>query len=269
MSEYRCDPETIVPDAGYFFGLGVFETIAVEEGRPLFLDRHLARLQKGLDFLGLEQTVEPAAVRTYLKSLPAIARSHGVLKITVSEKNVLFTHRQNPYGDADFVRGFSCCLSEVLRNPTSPFVYHKTLQYGENIQELHAAKRQGFDGAIFQNASHHFCEETRANLFFLKGDHLLTPRLENGLLNGTVRQLLLETLPTSERALSVEEADIPVADLATFDEAFLTNALMGVMPLHQLGNHVFKSRHRVDAIRAHYVAMAEAEPVLDSDFSVC
>ena len=62
-------------DAGYFFGLGVFETIAVEEGRPLFLDRHLARLQKGLDFLGLEQTVEPAAVRTYLKSLPAIARS--------------------------------------------------------------------------------------------------------------------------------------------------------------------------------------------------
>jgi len=88
-------------------------------------------------------------------------------------------------------------------------------------------------------------------------------------LNGTVRQLLLETLPTSERALSVEEADIPVADLATFDEAFLTNALMGVMPLRQLGNHVFKSRHRVDAIRAHYVAMAEAEPVLDSDFSVC
>ena len=57
-----------------------------------------------------------------------------------------------------------------------------------------------------------------------------------------------------------------MADLATFDEAFLTNALMGVMPLRQLGNHVFKSRHRVDAIRAHYVAMAEAEPVLDSDF---
>lgn len=86
MSEYRCDTETIVPDAGYFFGLGVFETIAVEEGRPLFLDRHLARLQKGLDFLGLDQTVEPAAVRTYLKLLPAIVRRHGVLKITVSEK---------------------------------------------------------------------------------------------------------------------------------------------------------------------------------------
>lgn len=81
MSEYRCAPETIVPDAGYYFGLGVFETIAVEEGRPLFLDRHLARLQKGLDFLGLEQTVEPAAVCTYLKSLPAVARRHGAFCI--------------------------------------------------------------------------------------------------------------------------------------------------------------------------------------------
>ena len=58
MSEYRCDPETIVPDAGYFFGLGVFETIAVEEGRPLFLDRHLARLQKGLMWAASTATVD-------------------------------------------------------------------------------------------------------------------------------------------------------------------------------------------------------------------
>lgn len=31
-------------DEGFQFGLGAFETIAVEEGRPILLDRHLRRL---------------------------------------------------------------------------------------------------------------------------------------------------------------------------------------------------------------------------------
>ena len=35
-------------DTGYFFGMGIFETIAVEKGHPLFLDWHLERMQNGL-----------------------------------------------------------------------------------------------------------------------------------------------------------------------------------------------------------------------------
>ena len=41
-------------DEGFQFGLGVFETIAVEEGRPFLLDRHLKRHAEGrLSFLDL------------------------------------------------------------------------------------------------------------------------------------------------------------------------------------------------------------------------
>ena len=38
-------------DEGFLFGLGAFETIAVENGKPLFLEQHLNRMQESADFL--------------------------------------------------------------------------------------------------------------------------------------------------------------------------------------------------------------------------
>lgn len=265
VKEIRWDPENLVLDEGYYFGLGLFETIAVEEGWPLFWDRHLARLQKGLDFLGLHQTITREEVQAYIRTWPIEIQQHGVLKITISEKNVLLTHRTNPYQSTDYERGFSCALSSVYRNPTSPFVYHKTLQYGELMQELRRAKARGYDGAVFQNFSQHFCEESRSNLFFIQGERIVTPSLANGLLNGTVRQLLLDRLTSSKqsqglgRPFSLEEGDIPVDELPNFDEAFLTNALMGVMPICQLGDHVFKRREKVGHIRHLYLSLVKEE----------
>ena len=36
-------------DEGYYFGLGAFETIAVEEGKPVFLEEHYQRLLQALN----------------------------------------------------------------------------------------------------------------------------------------------------------------------------------------------------------------------------
>ena len=38
-------------DEGFLFGMGVFETVAVEQGRPLLLEQHLNRMQESADFL--------------------------------------------------------------------------------------------------------------------------------------------------------------------------------------------------------------------------
>lgn len=45
--------KTFTPDEGYFFGLGFFETIAVEKGEPLLLDWHLERLVDSCRLLGI------------------------------------------------------------------------------------------------------------------------------------------------------------------------------------------------------------------------
>ena len=45
-------------DEGYYFGLGAFETIAVEQGKPVFLEAHYARLQRALEFFHLSVEFE-------------------------------------------------------------------------------------------------------------------------------------------------------------------------------------------------------------------
>lgn len=64
--------KTFTPDEGYFFGLGFFETIAVEKGQPLLLDWHLERLVDSCRLLGI---TFPAAPKMWKKfSLKKTAR---------------------------------------------------------------------------------------------------------------------------------------------------------------------------------------------------
>ena len=52
----------------------------------------------------------------------------------------------------------------------------------------------------------------------------------------------------------VEEGEIDPRELENFDECFVTNSLMGVMPVRQLGERVFPSRETVDRLRSAYEA---------------
>lgn len=50
-------------DEGYYFGLGAFETIAVEEGKPVFLEEHYQRLLQALQFFELQVDFEKISKR--------------------------------------------------------------------------------------------------------------------------------------------------------------------------------------------------------------
>lgn len=228
--------EKITLDAGYTFGMGVFETIGVEKGKPLFLSWHLQRLKEGLKTLGIDgKTVEekaaPEQIETYLEQN---YMEHGVLKIMVSEKNILFQTRENPYTEADYKRGFRLDISKVIRNETSPFTYIKSFHYGDNLLEKRRAKKAGYDETLFLNSAGQVAETSASNIFFIKDRTLYTPSLECGLLPGIVRKYLLENYP-------VQEMCIMPGDISDFQEAFLTNSLMGIMPVQAIGDYVFES----------------------------
>ena len=58
-------------DDCFKFGLGAFETISVVDGRPIFLDRHLRRLEDAARFLDLgmpaERGIDRITVLEYLR----------------------------------------------------------------------------------------------------------------------------------------------------------------------------------------------------------
>lgn len=221
----------ITLDEGYQFGLGVFETVAVERGEPLLLGWHLERLCGSLKELGIEQTVTEPEIREFLASRES-GGERQALKVMVSEKNKVFTLRPNPYTEERRRKGFSLAYSTVYRNETSPLVRHKTMNYGDCILERRRGAAAGADEQIFLNSRGEICEGTATNIFFAREGRLYTPPVSCGLLPGVLRRFILEQFPVEERILKK-------ADVFAMEECFVTNSLMGIMPVRLLGEKTF------------------------------
>jgi len=232
----------ITLDEGYQFGLGVFETIAVEEGKPVLLDWHLERLHHSLEELGIPGHITEGEVMEYLASKPG---DHQALKIMVSEKNCLFTMRPNPYTPEKIEQGFRLAVSPVYRNETSPLVRHKTMNYGDCILEKRRAASLDADELVFCNSRGELCEGTTANLFFAREGKLYTPPVSCGLLPGILRRFILEHFSVTECVLTRE-------NIEQMEECFVTNSLMGVMPVNCLEKKVFRHRTMTEHCKKAY-----------------
>ncbi|NSG18075.1 MULTISPECIES: aminotransferase class IV [Blautia] len=236
-------------DEGFQFGLGAFETIAVEEGRPILLDRHLRRLERAAAFFGFGPAsvrgVTEEAVHKFIADQSEEETRHGAVKVVLSGENVLFQMRGNPYTEEKYLRGFVADISKVKRNETSQLVYHKTLNYGDCILEKRAATAAGIQERVFLNTKGQICEGAVSNIFFVRKNKIYTPQLSCGLLPGILREYVLENFEVNETVIYPEE-------LMYYDECFVTNSLMGVMPVRQLGNICFPHRTRADEVRTLY-----------------
>jgi branched-subunit amino acid aminotransferase/4-amino-4-deoxychorismate lyase len=91
------------------------------------------------------------------------------------------------------------------------------------------AMAAGMDEALLLNERGFVAEGSVSNVFFVRHGELLAPPLENGILPGITRETVLELAAGSK--IRATEAEIRVEDLPGFDEAFLTNSVLEIMPL--------------------------------------
>ena len=95
-------------DEGFLFGMGAFETIAVEKGKPILLEKHLERLEQAADFFKLgscsERGLSRERVLSYLAGQDSKFTDHGVLKIVCSAENLFFQMRTNTYSEEDYAK---------------------------------------------------------------------------------------------------------------------------------------------------------------------
>lgn len=229
-------------DEGYSFGLGVFETMSVTNGRCIMLNDHMDRLFHGLDTLGIASDFNPEMISD------AVCDGHldgRVLKVEVSEKNIIFSDRCNPYTENERSRGFALNISSVRRNESSPLTYIKSLGYGDSILEKRKSKHNGFDEPLFLNSRREICEGATTNIFFVRNGKMYTPKQECGLLPGTVRKFLMNNFGAEETAVYPE-------DIPQYSECFVSNSVLGIMPVNNIDNYMFESRKTADSIYKAY-----------------
>lgn len=225
---------------GFLYGHGVFETIKLLAGRPVFLAAHHTRLSASARALDLPYS---ANLDTLAARIRHVAEANAVTD--GSAKVVLFNH-----GDATgelitakagaaypadaYVRGFH--LKTIFSGErTGTLSGHKTLNYLANIRAKRAAVAAGFDDALFVTPAGIVIEGATTNLFIVRDGVAHTPSLAAGPLPGTARARVLALLGPDRARESLLLHD----DLAHASEAFVTNALLGVMPVARLDDRAF------------------------------
>ena len=211
----------LVLDSGFYFGKGLFETILIKNGKPLFCKEHLERLNNGLRELNINKHISEEDVLEKCECMDDIA-----LKVMVSEQNTVFTTREVPYKEADYEKGFSLDLSRVKRNESSSMVYLKSFNYMDNIIENERCKKEGFNEVIFLNTRDEIAEGSVSNIFFIMEDEIITPKVECGILDGVVRKILIEKFSSK---YNIREKIIKLTELEKCRGVFVTNSLMGLM----------------------------------------
>lgn len=239
----------IILDDGYRFGIGVFETIAVENKKPIFLDRHMRRLEEGIKKLRFHNTAyQRGETVAKLRSLAGESTwRRASVKIIVSPENIAFALRENPYAEETYRRGAALKISDIFRNESSPLTYYKTINYAENYLEKAKAVDKGYDEVIFLNSGGILAEGAVSNIFCVSHGMIYTPAVSCGLLDGVMRQHVMEMTDVKECAIMREQ-------LTLFDEFFITNSLMGIMPVRSINGVYAKSLETGTRLQKQYLA---------------
>ncbi len=241
------EDEKIHLDRGFLYGLGVFETLLVKEGKPIFLKAHIDRLNKGLKTLNIEQSLSEEEVRGQIETLQA---ETCAVRISVSDQNQVLTTRPVTYKSEDYESGFSLKISEITRNPKSHVTYIKSLNYIDNGLERERAIEEGFNEVLFLNGDGFVAEGSTTNVFWMKDGKLYTPAIECGLLEGVMRRWVMSQHPVVEGHFSLDS-------LLTCEGAFLTNSLMGIMKVNQIGDMAIGQHPITQKIQSLYAKFLE------------
>lgn len=230
-------------DASLLQGLGLFETIRAMSGKALWLDRHLARLARSAATLGWTHAPDIDALANEVRgTLRASMLDRARVRLTVTPgplwadddrpprlTTIVGVSPEEAYPADAYRDGVSATVAAPRQMAGDPTVGHKTTSYLARMATLRAAHVAGAFEALWLTPDGRVAEGAISNVFAVRDEALLTPPLDTPVLPGVTRAVLLELAEALD--VPAREAPIMLDELLASDEAFITNSMMGVVPL--------------------------------------
>lgn len=243
-----------------FYGHGAFTTVAVYNRKPFQWELHIRRLQKAIERLNINFSLDPEKLKQeLLKLIWKNKIINGRARITVFNEEIPSLWGTNSCRQASvlittapfkrFVEEFCLCLSPYLVNSTSPLKGIKSCNYLENLMALELARSEGFDEAVRLNERGEVTSACMANLFWIEGDTVFTPSLDTGCLEGTTRNFVIGLC--REMGLKICNTTARLENLLSSDEVFLTSVGLGIMPVRRILDICFNS-YRTSQIKMEF-----------------
>lgn len=250
----------LIHDRGFMYGDGVFRTVRVAGGRPLWWPAQLAKLRRDAQALGIPCPED--AVWTDDVSRLLDGRETGVLRLVLTRGEGPRGYRPPdgiPANRVASLAAFPAWMEDVARQgarmrlcglrlaiqPRLAGIKHlnrleNVLARGEwDDPDVHEGLLLDADGRVIGGVS--------SNLFLLTDAGLLTPRLDRCGVAGVARERVMAA--AGRLNLAVREVDMRLDDVFGAREVMLTNSLMGVWPVSRLEQQTWPAPQVAPALR--------------------
>ena len=231
-------------DRGFQYGDGIFETLAVADGKPLLWDRHIRRFFHGAARLNLKAPSEELLRREAEQACRDAGR--GVLKVVLTRgvsgrgyapaADTVPTRTVGllPWPDypahyrTDGVRVQFCHTLITRHNVLAGLKHLNRLEQILARMEL----KNGCAEGLMQDEAGHVIEGTMTNVFVVLRGMLLTPDLTLSGVEGVMRGLIQER--AGALAMDCRTTVLKREDILGAEEIFLTNSLIGIWPVRKI-----------------------------------
>jgi 4-amino-4-deoxychorismate lyase len=230
-----------IKDRGLNYGDGAFETMRVRRRAVRFLDYHLERLADACRRLEIKPP-DGARLRNEIVRIAAL-RAEGVLKLIVTRGSGARGYRPN--GRERCTRVISlhplsgaaraAALPKRVRLCAMRLGINETLAGLKTLNRLESvlARAEWSDTRIWEGLMRDTDDNivcgTMSNVFVRRGSRLITPKVDRCGIAGVMRRWVLEQ--ASGLKLAVGEGRLRWEDLRGADEVFMTNAVVGIVPI--------------------------------------
>lgn len=241
-------------DRGFQFGDGVFTTLLIQDGIPLFAKEHLDRLDRDAKTLRLPPPDRETLCREMAQMVSGCPS--GILKIhwtrgsggrgylppeSLSASRALILRSADPLSEKP-PAPLRLRWSEMRLGINPSLAGAKHMNRLEQVLARLEWNDPDIDESLLLDSDGFVVEGVSTNLFLLQGSSLVTPLLDRAGVRGVMRDLLIKMATAS--GYSVREERVRPEALDRAEALVLTNSVRGICPVASLEgrpyeNHAF------------------------------
>lgn len=239
---------------GFLLGYGLFETMRSYQGKIVYFEQHLKRLMESSRLIGITPPYSVGKIKAIINETVKLNGScDNYVRLTLWKSdgqtgNLVIAREYTPFPPRKYLTGFRACVSGLRQAENSFFSGIKATCRVMLELAYARAKENKFDEALILNSRGYIAETSRSNIFFVKDNELFTPSLECGCLKGVTREAVFDL--AKKYGIGLNEGKFTLEDLYNAHGAFLTNSLMGIMPLTSVDKILIK---RADKLTGFFI----------------